>query len=80
MSSTATPRVRRVPIVHIVLFVLTFITTSMAGALWQMAAPGTRLRALYESDPELAHAVVDVEPRLIDILSALLIGYAARST
>lgn len=53
--------------------------TSMAGSLWQMAAPGTKLRALYASDPALAHAVVDVEPRLIDILSALLIGYAARS-
>jgi AcrR family transcriptional regulator len=52
--------------------------TAMAGALWQMAAPGSRLRAFYESEPELAHAVVDVEPRLADILSALLSGYAAR--
>jgi AcrR family transcriptional regulator len=54
--------------------------TSMAGALWQMAALGTRLRAFYESEPELAHAVVDVEPRLTDIISALINGYAARST
>ncbi|MEV5982616.1 TetR family transcriptional regulator [Streptomyces sp. NPDC052114] len=51
--------------------------TSMAGALWQMAAPGTELRRLYESDPDLAHAVVDVAPRLTDILSALLQGYRA---
>ncbi|MGA5130035.1 TetR/AcrR family transcriptional regulator [Streptomyces olivoreticuli] len=51
--------------------------TSMAGALWQMAAPGTELRRLYESDPDLAHAVVDVAPRLTDILSALLRGYSA---
>ncbi|MEV5593624.1 TetR family transcriptional regulator [Streptomyces sp. NPDC052496] len=51
--------------------------TSMAGALWQMAAPGTELRRLYESDPDLAHAVVDVAPRLTGILSALLRGYSA---
>ncbi len=49
--------------------------TSMAGALWQMAAPGTELRRLYESDPDLAHAVVDVAPRLTGILSAMLRGY-----
>ncbi|HKC28519.1 MAG TPA: TetR family transcriptional regulator [Jatrophihabitans sp.] len=50
--------------------------TGMAGALWQMAAPGTQLRRFYEADPELAHAVVDVGPRLTDILTALLTGYA----
>ncbi|MFJ1548446.1 TetR family transcriptional regulator [Streptomyces sp. NPDC088246] len=54
--------------------------TSMAGALWQMAAPGTQLRTFYETDPELSHSVVDVEPRLTDVLSALLTGYATRST
>jgi AcrR family transcriptional regulator len=48
--------------------------TGMAGALWQMAAPGTGLRELYESHPETAHAVVDVEPRLTRILTALLDG------
>ncbi|MEV4505629.1 TetR/AcrR family transcriptional regulator [Streptomyces klenkii] len=53
--------------------------TAMAGALWQMAAPGTELRRLYESDPDLAHAVVDVAPRLTGILSALLRGYGADS-
>ncbi|MEU8759714.1 TetR family transcriptional regulator [Streptomyces sp. NPDC048659] len=52
--------------------------TAMAGALWQMAAPGTGLRAFYETDPELAHSVVEVEPRLTDILTALLTGYAAQ--
>ncbi|OKH99404.1 TetR family transcriptional regulator [Streptomyces sp. CB02923] len=51
--------------------------TSMAGALWQMAAPGTELRRLYASDPDLAHALVDVAPRLTGILSALLRGYGA---
>ncbi|WP_371522052.1 TetR family transcriptional regulator [Kitasatospora sp. NBC_01300] len=54
--------------------------TSMAGALWQMAAPGTTLRAFYETDPELCHSVVEVEPRLTDILAALLTGYAVAST
>lgn len=52
--------------------------TSMAGALWQMAAPRTTLRAFYESDPDLAHAIVDVQPRLTGILSALITGYATR--
>lgn len=49
--------------------------TAMAGALWQMAAPGTAVRELYENDPELAHARVDVEPRLAGILEALISGY-----
>lgn len=53
--------------------------TGMAGALWQMAAPGTGLRELYESQPELAHAVVDVEPRLTRILTTLLNGVRATS-
>ncbi|MEU0462887.1 TetR family transcriptional regulator [Amycolatopsis sp. NPDC006131] len=48
--------------------------TAMAGALWQMAAPGTALRTLYETHPELTHALVDVEPRLTAILTALLTG------
>ncbi|MBO0913263.1 TetR/AcrR family transcriptional regulator [Streptomyces laculatispora] len=54
--------------------------TSIAGALWQVAAPGTQLHAFYESDPELSHSVVDVEPRLTDILTALLTGYAIGSS
>jgi AcrR family transcriptional regulator len=51
--------------------------TSMAGALWQMAAPGTSLRTLYETRPDLAHAVVDVQPQLTRILTALLTGICA---
>ncbi|WP_405946408.1 TetR/AcrR family transcriptional regulator [Streptomyces prunicolor] len=54
--------------------------TSMAGALLQMAAPGTRLRTLYESRPELVHALVDVEPQLTRILAALLTGLRAAAT
>lgn len=53
--------------------------TSMAAAMWQMAAPGTKLRAFYESEPELAHARIDVEPQLTDIISTLITGYATRS-
>jgi transcriptional regulator, TetR family len=49
--------------------------TALAGAFWQMAAPGTELRRFYEQTPELAHAIVDVAPRLTDILSALMRGY-----
>lgn len=51
--------------------------TAMAGALWQMAAPGTALRSFYEADAELEHAVIDVGPRLYDILRALVAGYLA---
>ena len=52
--------------------------TSLAGALWQMATPGDEVAALYRSDPRLAHAVVDVRPRLVRILTAQLTGLAAR--
>ncbi|MEW2548816.1 TetR family transcriptional regulator [Streptomyces sp. NPDC047002] len=50
--------------------------TALAGAFWQMAAPGTELRRFYEQTPELAHAVVDVGPRLAGLLTATLRGYA----
>jgi len=52
--------------------------TSLAGALWQMATPGAELAALYRSDPRLAHAVVEVGPRLVRILTAQLTGLTAR--
>jgi AcrR family transcriptional regulator len=48
--------------------------TSLAGALWQMATPGPEVGALYRSDPRLAHAVVEVGPRLTRVLTALLAG------
>ncbi len=50
--------------------------TSMAGALWQMATPGPEVQALYRSDPRLAHATVEVGPRLTRVLTALLTGLA----
>ena len=52
--------------------------TALAGALWQMATPGAELAALYRSDPRLAHAVVEVRPRLVRVLTAQLTGLAAR--
>jgi AcrR family transcriptional regulator len=48
--------------------------TSLAGALWQMATPGPEVRELYRSDPRIAHAVVEVGPRLIRVLTAMLKG------
>ena len=51
--------------------------TSMAGAQWQMANPGPEAAALYRSDPRLAHAIVDVEPRLARVLRALIEGFLA---
>jgi tetracycline repressor-like protein len=48
--------------------------TSLAGALWQMATPGPEVMELYRGDPRLAHAVVEVGPRLIRVLTALLAG------
>ena len=51
--------------------------TSLAGALWQMATPGPEVLALYRSDPRLAHATVEVGPRLARVLTAVLTGLAA---
>jgi AcrR family transcriptional regulator len=48
--------------------------TSLAGALWQMATPGPEIQHLYRTDPRLAHAVVEVAPRLTRVLTALLTG------
>ena len=48
--------------------------TSLAGALWQMATPGPQVRELYRGDPRLAHAIVEVGPRLTRVLTAMLTG------
>ncbi len=48
--------------------------TSLAGALWQMATPSGELALLYRSDPRMAHAVVDIEPRLARTLAAMIRG------
>jgi hypothetical protein len=48
--------------------------TSLAGALYQMATPGPEVQKLYRSDPRIAHAVVEVGPRLSRVLTAMLTG------
>lgn len=48
--------------------------TAMAGSFYQIATPPPEIAALYRSDPRLAHALVDVEPRLSRILGAMLRG------
>ncbi|MCS5719108.1 TetR family transcriptional regulator [Herbiconiux sp. CPCC 205763] len=54
--------------------------TSLSGAYWQMATPGREVEELYRSDPRLAHAVVDVEPRVARTLTAMLEGYSHRAS
>ena len=47
---------------------------SLAGNLWQIANPPPALAALYASDPALAHACVDLVPRLRRTAEILLAG------
>lgn len=48
--------------------------TSLAGTFWQISTPSAEVAELYRSDPRMAHALIDLEPRLRRILSALLRG------
>jgi AcrR family transcriptional regulator len=48
--------------------------TSLSGALWQMATPGPQIATMYRSDPRLAHAVVDVQPRVARLMTATIAG------
>ena len=48
--------------------------TALSGAFWQMATPGPELTAVYQGDPRLAHAIVDVEPRVERLLTATIAG------
>jgi AcrR family transcriptional regulator len=54
--------------------------TSLAGTLWHIATPGPEVAALYRSDPRLAHAIVEIQPRLTRTLTALLDGMTHTST
>jgi AcrR family transcriptional regulator len=47
---------------------------SLAGAIWQIANPGTALAELYASDPALSRACVDLTPRLRRTAEILLAG------
>ena len=53
-----------------------FVATlpSLAGSLWQIANPAPALAELYASDPALAHACVDLAPRLRRTAEILLAG------
>jgi AcrR family transcriptional regulator len=53
-------------------FVATVAT--LAGATWQMANPSTALAGLYASDPDLAHACIDLRQRLRRTGEVLLAG------
>jgi AcrR family transcriptional regulator len=48
---------------------------NVAGSLWQIANPPPALTKLYSSDPELAHACVDLMPRLQRTANVLLAGF-----
>lgn len=52
---------------------------ALAGAFWQIATPGPEIAALYRSDPRLAHAVIEIEPRLTRILTATIQGMEGAS-
>jgi AcrR family transcriptional regulator len=47
---------------------------SLAGSVWQIANPAPALAALFASDPALAHACVDLVPRLRRTAEVLLAG------
>jgi AcrR family transcriptional regulator len=48
---------------------------NVAGSLWQIANPPPALSELYASDPELAHACVELGPRLERTANVLLAGF-----
>ncbi|GGX84607.1 TetR family transcriptional regulator [Streptomyces minutiscleroticus] len=48
----------------------------LAGALWQIASPPEALARLYAEEPRLAHARVDLLPRLTGSARALIVGLA----
>ena len=48
--------------------------TSLSAAFWQMANPPPDVAALYRSDPRMAHAVFEIEPRVRRVLTAMLKG------
>jgi AcrR family transcriptional regulator len=54
--------------------------TAVAANFWQTANPPPALDALYQRDPQLAHARVAFEPRLAHVLDRLLAGILAAHT
>lgn len=52
--------------------------TALGAVLWQYANPSPELAALYERDPRLATAHIELAPRLLRATTALLGGFVAR--
>ena len=52
-------------------------TVTVAAGLWQAAHPAPTLAALYEQEPQWAHAALDFEPRVSLILQATAVGLGA---
>jgi Tetracyclin repressor-like, C-terminal domain len=50
----------------------------LAGAMYQIATPPPALAELYATDPHLAHALVDLEPRLARAAQVTVAGMRAR--
>jgi AcrR family transcriptional regulator len=55
------------------------ITALLAGAMYQIATPPPPLAELYATDPELGHALIDLEPRLARAAQVAICGLRALS-
>jgi AcrR family transcriptional regulator len=51
----------------------------IVAGLWPMANPPAHVREMFASDPALVRAHVDLEPRLVRLLTALITGFLAQS-
>ncbi|MCU1494202.1 MAG: TetR family transcriptional regulator [Acidimicrobiaceae bacterium] len=49
-------------------------TLGLAANLWQVSHPSPTLAALYEQVPRWGHAALNFEPRLVQLLTALVAG------
>jgi AcrR family transcriptional regulator len=56
------------------------ITALLAGAMYQIATPPPPLAELYATDPELGHALLDLEPRLARAAQIAICGMRALSS
>jgi AcrR family transcriptional regulator len=55
-------------------------TALLAGAMYQIATPPPSLAALYATDPQLGHALLDLEPRLARAAHVSICGMRALAT
>jgi AcrR family transcriptional regulator len=79
-SAVASELRRLLPIDTRQAFDIIAAATSLAGEWSHLANNASpQLQALYRDDPRLAHAIVDVGPRLTRVLTALFEGYCSRS-